>query len=84
MIRRERCLLGEVGDGGAVGMRCLAQRGAAGRRVGAGELGEAGDEESLGQVGEEQGEGQAVAGDLVAAAAGDAFDDLVGAESAFR
>jgi len=35
-----------------------------------------------GQPGEEQGGGQAVGGELVGAAVRDAFDDLVGAESA--
>jgi len=63
---------------GAVG---LAQR-AAGRRAGAGDLGECGDDDAPGQPGEEQGGGQAVGGELVAAAVRDAVDDLVGAEPA--
>jgi LuxR family maltose regulon positive regulatory protein len=49
---------------------------------GTGELGEAGYQEPLGQAGEEQGDGQAVFGDLVGAAVRDAFDDLVGAQPA--
>ena len=74
---------GEVGQGVAVGTVGLPERAAA-RWSGAGELGEAGDEEPLGQPGEEQGGGQAVGGDLVGAAVRDAFDDLVGAEPAHR
>jgi hypothetical protein len=72
---------GEVGQGVAVGAVGLPESGAA-RRAGAGELGEAGDEDPLGQPGEEQGDGQAVFGDLVGAAVRDAFDDLVGAQPA--
>jgi len=75
------CLLGELGDGCLVGAVCLAQPGAGGR-AGVGELGETGDEDPAGQAGEEQGEGQAVVGDLVGAAVRDAVDDLVGAEPA--
>ena len=40
-----------------------------------------GYQEPLGQPGEEQGDGQAVGGDLVGAAVRDVFDDLVGAET---
>ena len=72
---------GEVGQGVAVGAVGLPEPAAAGWS-GAGELGEAGYQESLGQPGEEQGDGQAVVGDLVGAAVRDAFDDLVGAEPA--
>jgi phosphoglucomutase len=46
------------------------------------EFGQAGQQEPLGEAGEEQRAGQAVGGDLVAAAVRDAFDDLVGAEPA--
>src|SRR5258708_24589094 len=60
---------------------CPAEPGG-GRGAGAGVLNQAGDEESLGQAGQEQGGGQAVGGGLVAAAVGDALDDLVGAEPA--
>ena len=72
---------GEVGQGVAVGAVGLPESAAA-RRAGAGELGEAGDEEPLGYPGEEQGDGEAVFGDLVGTAVRDAFDDLVGAEPA--
>ncbi len=72
---------GEVGQGVAVGAVGLPEPAAAGWS-GAGELGEAGYQELLGQPGEEQGDAQAVFGDLVAAAVRDPFDDLVGAEPA--
>ena len=72
---------GEVGQGVAVGAVGLPESAAAGWS-GAGELGEAGYQEPLGEPGEEQGDGQAVFGDLVGAAVRDAFDDLVGAEPA--
>ena len=72
---------GEVGDGCLAGAVGLAER-AAGRRAGAGDVGECGDEDASGQPGEERGGGQAVGGDLAGAAVRDAFDDLVGAEPA--
>jgi hypothetical protein len=72
---------GEVGDGCGAGAVGLAER-AAGRRAGAGESGDSGDEDAPGQPGEEQGGGQAVGGDLVGAAVRDAFDDLAVAEPA--
>ncbi len=72
---------GEVGQGVAVGAVCLPEPAGA-RWSGAGELGEAEDQEPLGQPGEEQGDAQAVVGDLVGAAVRDAFDELVGAEPA--
>ncbi len=72
---------GEVGQGVAVGVVGLPEPAPAGWS-GAGELGEAGYQEPLGQPGEEQGDGQAVGGDLVGTAVRDAFDDLVGAEPA--
>ena len=77
----ERGLGREVGDRGPVGAVGLAER-AAGRRAGAGDLGESGDDDAPGQAGEEQSGGQAVGGELVGAAVRDAFDDLVGAEPA--
>jgi hypothetical protein len=59
----------------------LAER-AARRWADAGEVGECGDDDAPGQAGEEQGGGQAIGGELVAAAVRDALDDLVGAEPA--
>src|SRR5690349_17451200 len=72
---------GEVGQGVSVGAVGLPEPAAAGWS-GTGELGEAGYQEPLGQPGEEQGDGQAVLGDLVGADVRDALDDLVGAQPA--
>ena len=70
------------GRSGRRGRRGRLAGAGCGRVVRAGELGEAGYQEPVGYPGEEQGDGQAVGGDLVGAAMRDAFDDLVGAQPA--
>jgi hypothetical protein len=65
---------GEVGQGVAVGAVCLPEQA---RARWSGELGGAGDEDMLGQPGEEQGDAQAVFGDLIGARSASANAEAV-------